>query len=68
MAEKIEGITDENLQRKLRKKAVFSEMGQATVDETEYAYYHRQENFSHLKTCDFQNWLKRIFQNRENYL
>lgn len=64
MAEKIEQITDENLQRKLRRKAVFSEIGQATADETEYAYYHRKADFSHLRTYDFQNWLERIFNER----
>lgn len=68
MAEKIERISDENLQRKLRRKAAFSELVQATADETEYAYYHRKADGSHLRTNDFKNWQKRIFHEREKNL
>ncbi len=65
MAENIEQIMDKDLQRKLRRKSVFGEIVQASADETEYTYYHRKDDFSHLHTYDFQNWLKLIFKDRQ---
>lgn len=60
MASIVGKIDDENSQQRIRKIQAFSYVGQAEKGPTEFSYYHRQDNFSHLSHRDFFNWLKKI--------
>ncbi len=60
MADVICNINTEDNQMYIRRILAFSFITQTTKDDTEYTYYHRDENFKHLNLPDFNNWLKKI--------
>lgn len=60
MAQILDELKGDNPKLNLRRKQVFSYIVQTDKDETEFSYYHRHENFSHLSEDDFLNWLRKI--------